>query len=92
MPGGNTGWLRMGLSWFNWQNPGTQADMKKIMEDTAPLFKQFILDDFFCTADTSYVKTGKRGENMVGIPAAVCSPDSGIPVYSSGKRKNPDIK
>lgn len=54
VPGDSTGVLQDGpLSWFNWQHPKTQADLKKIMEDTAPLFDEFILDDFFCTADTS---------------------------------------
>ncbi|MCO5235977.1 MAG: hypothetical protein M9933_06875 [Chitinophagaceae bacterium] len=63
VPGGETGVAQDGpLSWFNWQNPKTQADMKKIMEDAAPLFDQFILDDFFCTADTSLESKKAKGD------------------------------
>ncbi len=94
VPGGNTGVAQDGpLSWFNWQNPGTQADMKKIMEDTAPLFKQFILDDFFCTADTSYESKQAKGEKtwseyrrgmLTGLAESL--------FIHPAKEKNPDIK
>ena len=63
VPGGEAGVAQDGpLSWFNWQNPKTGADMKKIMEDVAPLFDQFILDDFFCTADTSIESKQAKGD------------------------------
>ena len=94
VPGGETGMAQDGpLSWFNWQNPKTQSDMKKIMEDAAPLFDQFILDDFFCTADTSIeskqAKSNKswseyRRELLTGLASAV--------FINPAKAKNPDIR
>ncbi|MCC7523599.1 MAG: hypothetical protein IT250_02190 [Chitinophagaceae bacterium] len=64
VPGGETGVQQDGpLTWLNWQNEKTQSDMKKIMEDVAPLFDQFILDDFFCTADTSMESKQARGNS-----------------------------
>lgn len=49
------------FSWFNWQHPKTQRDLKKVMEDTAPLFDAFIVDDFLCTADTSAESKAAKG-------------------------------
>ncbi|MBR9998686.1 MAG: hypothetical protein KFF73_06935, partial [Cyclobacteriaceae bacterium] len=48
-------------SWFNWQAEKTQSDLKQVMEETAPLFKSFIVDDFLCTADTSILSKNARG-------------------------------
>lgn len=63
LPGGDIGVPQQGpLTWFNWQNPKTQNDMKKIMEDAAPIFDTFILDDFFCTSDTSRESKTAKGE------------------------------
>lgn len=94
VPGGETGMAQDGpLSWFNWQNPKTPADMKRIMEDAAPLFDQFILDDFFCTADTSIeskqAKSNKswseyRRELLTGLASSV--------FINPAKAKNPDIR
>ena len=54
LPGGDIGVPPKGpLTWLNWQNPKSQNDMRKIMEDAAPIFDTFIIDDFFCTSDTS---------------------------------------
>ena len=62
LPGEGVGVAQQGpLTWFNWQNPKTQADLKKIMEETTPLFNTFILDDFFCTADTSLESKTAKG-------------------------------
>ncbi len=44
--------------WFNWQNEKTQMDLRKVMEDIAPIFESFIVDDFLCTADTSIESKG----------------------------------
>lgn len=93
LPGGETGVIQEGLlGWFNWQNQKTQADMKKIVEDVAPLFKIFILDDFFCTADTSLESKQAKGDKswseyrrsmLTGIAKSV--------FIDPAKEKNPDI-
>ena len=48
--------------WFNWQNEKTQNDLRKVMEDIAPIFDAFIVDDFLCTADTSLESKAAKGE------------------------------
>jgi len=48
--------------WFNWQNEKTQKDLRKVMEDIAPIFDSFIVDDFLCTADTSAESKEVKGE------------------------------
>ena len=50
------------LDWFNWQNPKTQADLKEVMMMSADVFREFIIDDFLCTADTSMESKAARGE------------------------------
>ena len=63
LPGGEIGIPQQGpLTWLNWQNPRSQNDMRKIMEDTAPIFDTFIVDDFFCTSDTSMESKAAKGE------------------------------
>jgi len=41
------------LGWFNWQNPKTQMDVAGVMRMAASVFDEIIIDDFFCTGDTS---------------------------------------
>lgn len=54
VPGGDFGVKQEGqLGWFNWQNPKTQKDLKEVMQMSAEVFDEFIVDDFLCTADTS---------------------------------------
>jgi len=48
--------------WFNWQNEKTQKDLRKVMENIAPIFESFIVDDFLCTADTSIESKEAKGE------------------------------
>ncbi len=63
VPGGDSGVKQEGdLGWFNWQNPKTQQDMRKVMIDVAPIFDTFIVDDFLCTGDTSLESKAAKGE------------------------------
>ncbi len=41
------------LDWLNWQNPKTRQDLEKVMRSTAPLFDEYVIDDFLCSGDTS---------------------------------------
>ncbi len=50
------------LGWFNWQNPKTQNDLKKVVEMSAEVFDEFIVDDFLCTADTSDESKVAKGD------------------------------
>lgn len=93
VPGGETGVAQDGpLSWFNWQNPKTQSDMKKIMEEVAPLFDQFILDDFFCTADTSLEsKQAKGDKSWSEYRRELLTGLAGSVFINPAKAENPDI-
>jgi len=93
LPGEGTGVAQEGpLTWFNWQNPKTQADMKKIMEDTAPLFDTYILDDFFCTADTSQEsKTAKGDKSWSEYRRSMLTEIAQSIFINPAKAKNPDI-
>ncbi|RAJ12345.1 hypothetical protein [Arenibacter echinorum] len=63
VPGGDIGVKQEGeLGWFNWQNPKTQQDMKKVMLDAAPIFDTFIVDDFLCTGDISLESKVAKGD------------------------------
>ena len=63
VPGGDIGVKQEGeLGWFNWQNPKTQQDMKKVMLDAAPIFDTFIVDDFLCTGDISQESKVAKGD------------------------------
>ena len=62
-PGGDTGVRQEGpLTWFNWQNEKTQRDMTEIVANAAPLFDEFIIDDFLCTGDVSEESNSARGD------------------------------
>lgn len=54
------------LSWFNWQAPKTQADLERVMRQSAPIFDEFIVDDFMCTGDTSEMSKIVRGNRTWG--------------------------
>lgn len=49
------------FEWFNWQNSKTQNDLTKVMEDVAPIFDNFIVDDFLATSDTSAESAAAKG-------------------------------
>jgi len=49
------------FAWFNFQNPKTQNDLRRVMEDAAPIFDTFIVDDFLATSDTSAESATAKG-------------------------------
>lgn len=55
-----------GLGWLNWQDPKTQADVAGFFTENAPLFDELIVDDFFCTGDTSPASNLARGARSWG--------------------------
>lgn len=93
LPGEGVGVTQEGpLTWFNWQNPKTQADLKKIVEETTPLFNTFILDDFFCTADTSLEsKTAKGDKSWSEYRRGMLTEIAQSVFINPAKEKNPDI-
>lgn len=62
VPGENFGARQEGhFEWFNFQNEKTQTDLRKVMEDAAYVFDDFIVDDFLATSDTSAESNAARG-------------------------------
>lgn len=49
------------LAWFNYQAPETAAAIESNVRDTAAVFDEIILDDFFCTGDESEQSLRARG-------------------------------
>lgn len=49
------------LGWLNWTTEKTQRDVAAFFAENAPVFDELIVDDFFCTADTSPVSAAERG-------------------------------
>ena len=94
LPGGEIGIPQQGpLTWLNWQNPRSQNDMRKIMEDTAPIFDTFIVDDFFCTSDTSMESKAAKGERSWSeYRRALLTEVAQKVIINPAKAKNPAIK
>lgn len=49
-----------GLGWLNWEDPKTRRDVAGFFAENAPVFDELIVDDFFCTGDTSAVSEAAR--------------------------------
>jgi hypothetical protein len=54
------------LGWLNWESPATQRDVAGFFTENAPVFETLIVDDFYCTADTSPVSERARGSRSWG--------------------------
>ncbi len=94
VPGGDFGVMQDGpLSWFNWQNEKTQNDLRNVMEKAAPLFNEFIIDDFVCTADTSLESKTAKGDRSWSEYRRSLLTGLLEPVFiRPAKALNPDIK
>ena len=94
VPGKDFGVYQEGpLSWFNWQNPKTQDDLRKVIEDSAPFFDSFIVDDFLCTSDTSLESKAAKGERSWSEYRRKLLADLSRSVFiDPAKEKNPGIK
>lgn len=54
VPGQSFGTRQVGdLGWLNWESEKTRRDVAGFFTENAPVFDELIVDDFFCTADTS---------------------------------------
>ncbi len=51
-----------GLNWLNFQAEKTQRDVAAFFRENALLFEELIVDDFYCTADTSEESQRARAE------------------------------
>lgn len=80
------------FEWFNYENEKTQNDLRKVMEDVAPIFDTFIVDDFLCTSDTSLESRTARGERDWGTYRRDLLTELSRSVFiDPAKKANPDI-
>ena len=80
------------LEWFNWQNARTQNDLRKVIEDSAPFFDTFIVDDFLCTSDTSMESKSAKGERSWSeYRRSLLTELSQSVIIKPAKEKNPQI-
>ncbi|MEK7408867.1 MAG: hypothetical protein AAB225_27705 [Acidobacteriota bacterium] len=49
------------LGWLNWEAAKTRRDISAFFTENAPLFDELIVDDFYCTADTTPPSEKARG-------------------------------
>jgi len=81
------------LEWFNWQNAKTQDDLRKVIEDSAPFFDSFIVDDFLCTSDTSMESKMARGDRSWSeYRRSLLTELSQTVIIDPAKKKNPGIR
>jgi hypothetical protein len=55
-----------GLDWLNWESERTRRDVVGFFTVNAPVFRELIVDDFFCTGDTSVEGDRARGARSWG--------------------------
>lgn len=62
VPGAHFGTRQNGdLGWLNWETAETRSAVADFFRGNAPVFEELIVDDFYCTADTSAVSEAARG-------------------------------
>lgn len=49
------------LGWLDWEKEKTRRDIAAFFTENAPIFEEIIVDDFFCTADTSAASEAAKG-------------------------------
>jgi hypothetical protein len=54
------------LGWLNWESGQTQKDIANFFRENAAVFDQLIVDDFYCTGDTSPASEKARGARSWG--------------------------
>lgn len=54
------------LGWLNWESEQTQKDIANFFRENAAVFDQLIVDDFYCTGDTSPESEKARGARSWG--------------------------
>ena len=94
VPGNDFGVKQEGpLGWFNWQNSKTQNDLRKVIEDSAPFFDSFIVDDFLCTSDTSLESKAAKGDRSWSEYRRAMFTELSQSIFiKPAKEKNPGIR
>ena len=81
------------LGWLNWQNPKTGQDLERVMRTTAPLFKEYVVDDFLCTADTGpESEAARQGRPWPQYRMDLLSEMARTKLIQPAKEANPGIR
>lgn len=82
-----------GYGWLNFEDPMTRAGITRFFEENAAIFDEIIIDDFYCTGDTSELSQKARGgrdwpeyrrEMLTGLIEPM--------IWSPARRVNPRVK
>ena len=67
VPGGAFGTRQNeALGWLDWESPKTREGVAGFFEENAPVFDELVVDDFYCTGDTSDISARARGDRTWG--------------------------
>jgi hypothetical protein len=67
VPGARFGERQVGpLGWLNWESAKTRQDIAGFFRENAAVFDELIVDDFYCTGDTSPASEQARGSRPWG--------------------------
>lgn len=79
--------------WFNYESEKTQHDLRALMEDVAPVFDAFIIDDFLCTSDATAESEAAKGDRDWGTYRRDLLTEISKTVFiDPAKKANPDIR
>ena len=81
-----------GLGWLNWEHPKTRKDIMTFFSENAPIFEEIIVDDFYCTGDTSVDSVRAKGDRSWAEYRADLLVTSIQPlIIEPARRQNPGI-
>lgn len=79
--------------WFNYENEKTQNDLRTLMEEVAPVFDAFIIDDFLCTSDATEESAAAKGDRDWGTYRRDLLTELSKTVFiDPAKKANPNIR
>src|SRR5690606_6104637 len=79
--------------WFNYENEKTQHDLRTLMENVAPVFDAFIIDDFLCTSDATEESAAAKGDRDWGTYRRDLLTELSKTVFiDPAKKANPNIR
>ncbi|MFN0166906.1 MAG: hypothetical protein ACKV22_10795 [Bryobacteraceae bacterium] len=56
----------VGYGWLNWEAEKTQQEIIRFFRENAQVFDEIVVDDFYCTEDTSPISEKARGSKSWG--------------------------
>lgn len=82
----------LGLNWFNYQAPESQAAVERVVRTLAPAFDELIVDDFWCTGDTTEISAqARRGRSWSAYRRDLLTGLAQRLIVKPARQENPDI-